>query len=60
MSISKFITVEGIEGVGKSTSLDFIHCALLDAGKEVIVTREPGGTQLGENIREILLDRKFN
>lgn len=52
----KFITVEGIEGVGKSTNMDFIHKQLLTAGKEVVVTREPGGTPLGEAIRGLLLD----
>jgi len=52
----KFITVEGIEGVGKSTNMDFIHQQLLTAGKDVVVTREPGGTPLGEAIRGLLLD----
>jgi dTMP kinase len=52
----KFITVEGIEGVGKSTNMDFIHLQLLTAGKDVVVTREPGGTPLGEAIRGLLLD----
>ena len=52
----KFITIEGIEGVGKSTNLAFIESILSDAGKQVVVTREPGGTPLSETIREILLD----
>jgi len=52
----RFITVEGIEGVGKSTNLDFINQQLLTAGKDVVVTREPGGTPLGEAIRGLLLD----
>lgn len=52
----KFITVEGIEGVGKTTNIEFIHRQLLAAGREVIVTREPGGTPLGEAIRGLLLD----
>ena len=52
----KFITVEGIEGVGKTTNLEFIHRQLLAAGRDVIVTREPGGTPLGEAIRALLLD----
>jgi len=55
----KFITVEGIEGVGKSTNMDFIHQQLLTAGKDVVVTREPGGTPLGEAIRGLLLDPQF-
>jgi dTMP kinase len=52
----KFITVEGIEGVGKTTNIDFIHQQLLASGKNVVVTREPGGTPLGEAIRGLLLD----
>src|SRR5210317_1247484 len=55
----KFITVEGIEGVGKSTNMDFIHQQLLTAGKDVVVTREPGGTPLGEAIRGLLLDPQY-
>ncbi len=55
----KFITLEGIEGVGKSTNLDFIHRQLLAAGKQVVVTREPGGTPLGEAIRGLLLDPAY-
>lgn len=51
-----FITVEGGEGVGKSSNLAFIEAWLREAGKEVVMTREPGGTGLGEKIRELLLD----
>src|SRR5699024_874721 len=50
-----FISIEGIEGAGKSTQLSFIHQLLKEAGKSVMVTREPGGTRLGEQIRELLL-----
>lgn len=50
-----FITLEGGEGAGKSTSLDYIQNKITQAGKEVLVTREPGGTRLGEKIRELLL-----
>lgn len=57
--IGKFITVEGGEGVGKTTNLDFIHQYLLAAGKDVVVTREPGGTPLGEAIRGLLLDPEY-
>ncbi|MGB5718933.1 MAG: dTMP kinase [Gammaproteobacteria bacterium] len=55
----KFITVEGIEGVGKTTNIEFIHQQLLAAGKDVVVTREPGGTPLGEAIRGLLLDPAY-
>lgn len=50
-----FITVEGIEGAGKTTSINFISQYLENKGKEVVVTREPGGTSLGEQIRSLLL-----
>jgi dTMP kinase len=52
----KFITLEGGEGVGKSTNLAFLQARLLDAGIDVRVTREPGGTPLGEAIRSLLLN----
>lgn len=51
----KFISIEGIEGAGKSTQLSFIRTFLQQRGKTVVVTREPGGTELGEQIRELLL-----
>ncbi len=50
-----FITLEGIEGAGKSTHIRYIHELLSQAGKKVLTTREPGGTDLGERIRDILL-----
>jgi dTMP kinase len=50
-----FITMEGVEGVGKSTNLAFLKSYLVDNGVDVVTTREPGGTQLGEQIRELLL-----
>ena len=52
---SKFISIEGIEGAGKSTQLAFIQRYLADNGKQLTVTREPGGTELGEQIRSLLL-----
>lgn len=55
MSHGLFITLEGGEGAGKTTSLAFVRAVLEQAGKNVIRTREPGGTPLGEKIRELLL-----
>jgi dTMP kinase len=51
-----FITFEGIEGSGKTTQLKHIQAYLKSRGQECIVTREPGGTEIGEKIRSILLD----
>lgn len=50
-----FITVEGGEGVGKSTNIDFLEAHLQNQGVELVLTREPGGTPLAENIRNLLL-----
>jgi len=58
VSQGRFITVEGTEGVGKSTNMAFIESWLKQSGKELVVTREPGGTVLGEKLREVLLDAK--
>lgn len=56
----KFITVEGIEGVGKSTNIEFIRQCLESKGIRVTVTREPGGTALGEEIRHLLLSHRHD
>lgn len=54
----RFITVEGGEGAGKSSNLAFIRQLLEQAGKAVIFTREPGGTPLGEEVRDLLLGHR--
>ena len=53
-----FITFEGIDGVGKSTQADLLQKYIEDAGREVVRTLEPGGTELGVEIRHLLLHRK--
>ena len=53
-----FISFEGIDGVGKSTQADLIEKFLVDAGHSVLRTLEPGGTELGVEIRQILLHHK--
>ena len=50
---SKFITIEGIEGAGKSTQLAFIQRYLTEQCKTLTITREPGGPNLGEQIRTL-------
>ena len=57
-SADVFITFEGIDGVGKSTQLDLLQGWLESRGREVIRTLEPGGTELGQEIRHLLLHRK--
>jgi dTMP kinase len=53
-----FITIEGGEGVGKSTNIDFIKTTLEAQGIQCVVTREPGGTPLAEEIREVLIKNR--
>ena len=53
--MGKFITLEGIEGVGKTSNLRFIKELLEESGHDCVVTREPGGTNLGEALRGLLL-----
>jgi dTMP kinase len=60
MTRGKFITFEGIDGAGKSTHLSFVADWLQASGKTVITTREPGGTALGEKLRELLLHEKMH
>lgn len=54
--MGKFITLEGIEGVGKTSNLEYIRSLLEQEGKQCVVTREPGGTPLGEALRTLLLE----
>ena len=56
----KFIAVEGSEGAGKTTQLAFMRECLERAGRRVVSTREPGGTALGEAIRDLLLSHRHN
>jgi dTMP kinase len=54
----KFITFEGLDGVGKSTQLENLATHLRERGIEVVTTREPGGTALGEKLRSVLLSSR--
>ena len=56
MNKGKFITIDGVEGAGKSTQIDLICSYLHRKGIEIVRTREPGGTDIGEKIRSVLLD----
>ncbi len=56
----KFLTVEGIDGAGKSTHIGFIADFLAARGRQVVASREPGGTPLGEKLRELLLHEKMH
>lgn len=58
MAKGKFITIEGTEGVGKSTNIAFITQWLEEKGISILHTREPGGTPLAEEIRELLLSKR--
>ena len=58
MSTGTFITLEGIEGVGKTTHMNFVQELLQQAGHKTIQTREPGGTKVGEAIRDLVLNSK--
>lgn len=56
----KFITIEGGDGAGKSTFIPFIEEFLKSKGEEVILTKEPGGTPLGDHLRKFLLEHKMD
>ncbi|MDP2144323.1 MAG: dTMP kinase [Gallionella sp.] len=58
--MSKFITFEGMDGAGKSTHLAWFADTLRQRGLDVVVTREPGGTPLGEQLREMLLNQTMS
>ncbi|MBI5430801.1 MAG: dTMP kinase [Nitrosomonadales bacterium] len=58
--MSKFITFEGVDGAGKSTHLAWFADTLRQRGVDVVVTREPGGTPLGEQLREMLLNQAMS
>jgi len=55
-----FITLEGIDGAGKSSHLDALAAQLRDSGRAVVLTREPGGTELAEAIRALFLHREMD
>ena len=56
----RFITLEGIEGSGKSTQMEFVATYLAQQGVAVVRTREPGGTELSEKIRDLLLTNELD
>lgn len=60
MTHGKFITLEGIDGAGKSTHVTYVRELVEARGVQVVQTREPGGTPLGEALRELLLTREMH
>lgn len=60
MSRGKFITLEGVDGAGKSTHLEWLAALVKRRGCEVVLTREPGGTRLGEELRTLLLGQPMH
>lgn len=55
-----FITLEGIDGAGKTSHVEWIADRIRQSGRQVVVTREPGGTPLGERLRELLLNEPMD
>lgn len=60
MTPGAFVTIEGIEGAGKTTCLDLVERRIAHHGRAVLVTREPGGTPLGEALRGLLLGHRHD
>ena len=60
MSLPRFITVEGVEGAGKSTCMALLERQIRARNHDVLITREPGGTALGEALRELLLGHRHD
>ncbi|HTN65611.1 MAG TPA: dTMP kinase [Burkholderiaceae bacterium] len=60
MLTGRFITFEGIDGAGKSTHIEFVANLLRARGVTLVTTREPGGTELGERLRELLLHQAMH
>lgn len=60
MSSAKFITLEGIDGAGKSSHVKWLAERIRHAGHDLVLTREPGGTPLGERLRELLLNEPMD
>lgn len=60
MEQGRFITLEGVDGAGKSTHLSWLVNYLRAQGRKVVQTREPGGTPLGEKLRELLLHESMH
>jgi dTMP kinase len=56
----RFITLEGIDGAGKSSHVEWLAARLRAAGHNLVVTREPGGTPLGEKLRELILHERMD
>ena len=59
MNRGKFITLEGIDGAGKSTHMAWLKEFIRERGEEVVTTREPGGTPVGEMLRQLLLSESM-